>query len=305
MRSHLLILTIILFITAQLPAQRIILLGVAQDGGYPHIGCTKACCEKAWLNDTLKNHPISFALMDTLEKKWWLFEATPDITEQLQLFRELTDSAFTYLPEGVFITHAHIGHYTGLMYFGREAMQTSGIAVYTLPRMADYLLNNGPWSQLLVLKNIIVYPMQADSLYQLSPQISVTAFTVPHRDEFSETAGFKIKAGGKNVLFIPDIDKWEKWDRSIIAEVHKTDIALLDATFYLPDELPGRKMEEIPHPFVTETMQLFEGESAQEKNKIIFIHFNHTNPLLWDPALREALHTMGFNAGYCGENIQF
>ena len=84
----------------------------------------------------------------------------------------------------------------------------------------------------------------------------------------------------KKLLFIPDIDKWQKWDRDIREEIKKVDIALLDGTFYDANELPGRDMSEIPHPFVKESIQLFDHLPAIEKRKIAFIHFNHTNPLL-------------------------
>ncbi|HMC98908.1 MAG TPA: MBL fold metallo-hydrolase, partial [Ferruginibacter sp.] len=100
------------------------------------------------------------------------------------------------------------------------------------------------------------------------------------RDEFSETVGFKIRCNNKNILFIPDIDKWDKWDRNIAYEISKVDYALLDGTFYKNGELPGRDMNEIPHPFVEESMRRFANLPASEKAKIIFIHFNHTNPLV-------------------------
>ena len=98
--------------TAGLFAQQphVIVLGVAQDGGYPHLGCEKECCTKAWANDSLKKNVVALALVDPIEKKWYLFEATPDIHKQLQLFKTLTKGIYNYLPSGIFITHAHIGH---------------------------------------------------------------------------------------------------------------------------------------------------------------------------------------------------
>ena len=39
-------------------------------------------------------------------------------------------------------------------------------------------------------------------------------------------------------------------------------------------------MNAIPHPFVIESMNRFSSLEASEKEKIYFIHFNHTNPLL-------------------------
>jgi pyrroloquinoline quinone biosynthesis protein B len=272
----------------------ILTLGIAQDGGYPHVGCTKPCCTMAWSKDSLKRWVVCLALVDPATKKWWLFEATPDIKEQLHYFQTLTHGQYHFLPDGIFVTHAHIGHYTGLMELGREVMSTKDLPVYSLPKMKTFLETNGPWSQLVSLHNIAIQPLQADSPVRLTDKISVTGFTVPHRDEYSETAGFMINTGEKKYLFIPDINKWDKWNRKIINEVKKVDIAFIDATFYDNNELPGRNMSEVPHPFVSETMQFFENESIATKAKVCFIHFNHTNPLLWNVAKQKEVEKNGF-----------
>jgi pyrroloquinoline quinone biosynthesis protein B len=276
-------------------AQQIIILGIAQDAGYPHAGCTKNCCAPVFKHQSLAKHPVSFAVTDTAEKKWWLFEATPAIAFQLNLFYKITGGKFPALPNGIFLTHAHIGHYAGLMYLGREAMGASAIPVYTLPRMTSFLQNNGPWSQLVKLNNITLKMIQADSSFPLSKNISLQPFTVPHRDEFSETAGFKINLHGKKLLFIPDIDKWQKWNRNIVDEVNNADIALLDATFFSGGELPNRNISEIPHPLITETMQLFDNRPMEVKGKIWFIHFNHTNPVLRNTAERKQILKKGYH----------
>ena len=273
----------------------VLVLGNTQDGGYPHIGCGKMCCKKAFENKALKKNVVSLALVDPKEKKWWMFEATPDITQQLELFKKLTDSKYNYLPSGIFVTHAHIGHYAGLMYLGREALNAKEIPVFTLPRMNDFLKSNGPWSQLIFLKNIVLIPIKSDSTVKLSKNIKLSAFLVPHRDEFSETAGFNIVTSGKKYMFIPDIDKWEKWNKKIIEEVKKVDVALIDATFYEGAELPDRNIKDVPHPFVSETVELFKSEPDGVKKKIYFIHFNHTNPLLWDEEKQKELKKKGFN----------
>ena len=270
-------------------------LGTAQDGGYPHMGCTKKCCEMAWKSDSMKKYVVSLALVDPVSKKWWLFEATPDIKEQLQYFKNLTNAEYPYLPAGIIITHAHIGHYTGLMELGREVMNTKEVPVYVLPKLATFLETNGPWSQLVKLNNIVIHKLKEDTAFSLFQNVNIMAFRVPHRDEYSETAGFKISTGNKKYLFIPDIDKWEKWNKSIVREVESVDYALIDATFYGGDELPNRKISEVPHPLVSETMELFKDENSKTKSKIYFIHMNHTNPLLWDPIVQNSVNKNGFN----------
>ena len=137
-------------------------LGTAQDGGYPHIGCKKQCCSRAWAGETEKQFVVSLALVDSVARKWWLFEATPDIKEQLQYFHTLNGGRYNYLPDGIFITHAHMGHYTGLMQLGREALGAKGIPVYVLPKLKNYLETNGPWSQLVWLNNIAIHPLKAN-----------------------------------------------------------------------------------------------------------------------------------------------
>ena len=278
-------------------------LGVAQDGGYPHIGCRKKCCAPAWNNDSLRRYVVSFALVDPVAKKWWLFEATPDIGAQLQYFTQLTDGKYNYLPEGIFITHAHIGHYAGLMQLGREALGAKGVKIYALPRMQEYLEQNGPWSQLVKLQNIIIKPLNFNTITGLTGDIKVKAFKVPHRDEFSETAGFHIAAGGKKYLFIPDIDKWSKWERDITTEIAKVDVAMVDATFYNDEELPGRRMDEVPHPFVAETIQLFSDSPADVKAKVYFIHMNHTNPLLWNEDVNREVEKKGYKVAQQGMKL--
>ncbi|WP_233702620.1 MBL fold metallo-hydrolase [Hyunsoonleella flava] len=261
-------------------APSIVILGTAQDAGSPQIGCNKSCCSHLFNNANIKRHVVSLGVLDTENNKTYLFEATPDIGAQIEILTHLKGDKSNTLVDGIFITHAHIGHYTGLMFLGKEATNTDKIPTYTMPRIKSFFENNGPWSQLVKNKNIILHTIENETPVQLSNTLEVTPFLVPHRDEFSETVGYKIKGPNKTALFIPDIDKWKKWDEDIIEEIKKVDYAFLDATFYDGDEINNRDMSQIPHPFVIESLKKFEKLSFQERNKIIFIHFNHTNPLL-------------------------
>ncbi|PNQ73379.1 pyrroloquinoline quinone biosynthesis protein PqqB [Hanstruepera neustonica] len=273
--------------------QYITVLGIAQDAGYPQIGCEKKCCASFYGGLEDRKLVSCLGLVDLNKKGKWLFDATPDITEQVQILKE-KHLKNDKLIDGVFLTHAHIGHYTGLMYFGREAIGANRIPVYTMPRMKSYLENNGPWSQLITLDNIDLKPLQSDSTIVLNTNLKVTPLLVPHRDEYSETVGYKIEGKNKSALFIPDIDKWNAWNRNIIDEVKKVDYAFLDASFFADGELE-RDMSKIPHPFTTETTSLFENESLETKNKIHFIHFNHTNPAIKDShPLKDSLQNLGF-----------
>jgi pyrroloquinoline quinone biosynthesis protein B len=279
----------------------VLVLGVAQDAGYPQMGCEQECCNKAWKSDSLKRFVTSLALVDPASKKWWLFEATPDIKEQLHYFNTLTKGEFSYLPSGIFLTHAHIGHYAGLMQLGREVMNAKELPVYVLPKMKKYLETNGPWSQLVSLKNISLVQLDTSQALYLDKGNFFLSLIVPHRDEYSETAGFKILTSTAAYLFIPDIDKWQKWDKNIVEEVKKVTHAFLDATFSDLTELKNRKAEEVPHPLISETMELFKNEDKETKAKIHFIHFNHTNPVMWDKAAKQKVSKEGFKVAEQGK----
>ena len=264
-------------------------LGIVQDAGYPHIGCEKDCCEQVSPGDYFVS---CLGLVDKTNNKRYLFDATPDIHNQINLLEKFTDAN---LIDGIFLTHAHIGHYTGLMYLGREGLGGKNIMVYALKRMVRFLTKNGPWDQLVKLNNISIQTISNKEFVKLSENIFVIPIKVPHRDEYSETVGYKIIGKSKKILFIPDIDKWGEWEKSIIEEVKLVDYAFIDGTFYNGSEL-NRDMREIPHPSIEETLELFSTQPLAERNKIYFIHINHTNPILTNKnGIKDMVEGLGFN----------
>lgn len=256
-------------------------LGVAQDAGYPQTDCYQPHCMRAWEDTGLRRTASSVAVIDETSNNKYLFDATPDMREQLYRLHQLApDDRFVL--NGVFLTHAHIGHYAGLIHFGHEASSRENLPVYAMPRMQEYLSTNGPWDQLVRYHNIELKPLQNAQPVSLGDSLSVTPIQVPHRDEYSETVGFRIDGPNRSAVYIPDIDKWSDWTTDVRDVVRDVDYALLDATFFADGELPGRDMSVIKHPFVSESMDLFDDLSAEEKRRVIFIHINHTNPLLID-----------------------
>ena len=286
----------------QVSKQYLTVLGIAQDAGYPHIGCQKECCANFYNGNYKKQKVVSLGLVDIENKQKWLFEATPDIATQLANLEQHHLKTSTLI-NGIFLTHAHIGHYAGLMYFGREALGKKGTPIFAMPKMKTFLTENGPWNQLVALENIVFNNLQNDTTIVLNTKLKVTPFLVPHRDEFSETVGYKIEGKNKTALFIPDINKWGKWNKNIVEEVQKVDYAFLDATFFKEGEI-NRPMSEIPHPFIEETIYLFKDEAIATKNKVIFIHFNHTNPALQSTSkVKTTAEKLGFRFAFEGMKI--
>lgn len=304
MRLILLIIVFSFFESLMVSAQKpyILILGTAQDGGFPQAGCKKECCRSVWENKIPHQGVSSLALVDPISNEKWIFDATPDFPEQLHLLNDYTKSATPL--DGIFLTHAHIGHYTGLMHLGREVMGSGKMKVFAMPKMKDFLENNGPWNQLVKIQNIEIQRIEEAEVIVLNERLKVMPFRVPHRDEFSETVGYKIMTKDKSVIFIPDIDKWQKWDKNLVDVVKEHDVLLLDGTFYKDGEI-ARPMSEVPHPFITETIELLSDLPKNEKNKVKFIHLNHTNPIL-QPKSKERLdlRMKGFAWVETGQKIE-
>ena len=257
-----------------------VVLGMAQDAGIPQLGCEQDICRAIRTGKRPPERVASIGLANRALGLSYLFDATPDMVSQLATLNGGRP------PTAVFLTHGHIGHYTGLMYFGRESLDAKGVPVHGTDRMAAYLSASGPWSQLVSRKNIELRVIAPDTPVVLEGGVRVTAFLVPHRDEFTDTVGYLIERGNHRAVFIPDIDQWSKWSRSIRELVDSVDLAFLDGTFASADELPGRSIVDIPHPLMPATRDVLRGTSS----RVWFIHLNHTNrELARDDVVRDRM----------------
>ncbi len=301
-RYYLVVFFVLNFVVAFSQNPYVVVLGVAQDGGYPQAGCKKDCCKAVWQHKRVEQMVSCIAVVDPISNEKWMFDASPDFTQQQQHLNEITKNDADL--NGIFLTHAHIGHYTGLLYLGRETMGAKKTKVFAMPKMKSFLEQNGPWSQLVNLENIDIEEIAEEKEIILNERIKIIAFKVPHRDEFSETVGYKIISNNKSLIFIPDIDKWQKWNQDLLKVVQENDYLLLDGTFYKDGEI-NRPMSEVPHPFVTETTELLKDLEIQQKNKVHFIHLNHTNPILnANSKERKTIQKQGFNVANQKQKIE-
>jgi pyrroloquinoline quinone biosynthesis protein B len=287
-----------------MPSPYVLVLGIAQDGGAPQAGYPN---EPGWHDPSKRRLATCLALVDPASGERWLFDATPNFPEQLQRLDEAAPPKDRPGLSGIFLTHAHIGHYVGLMYLGKEVIGAKDVPVWAMPRMRQFLTDNGPWQQLVRLNNIALKPLVAGEPVQLNPDLKVTPILVPHRQEYSEVVGFRIEGPKVSVLFIPDIDSWTQWDAQgtrIEDEIAKVDVAYLDGTFFANGEIPGRDMSGFPHPFISTSLARFAALPASERAKIRFIHLNHTNAALWpDTDARRKITQAGSRVADEGERV--
>ena len=277
------------------PGVEAVVLGIAQDGGVPHLGCRQELCVRARREPSARRLVAALGLVDHVAGRRFVIDATPDFAAQVDRLGGL--------PDAILLTHAHIGHYLGLAQLGREVLGAKRMPVYCTASMARFLRENGPWKRLVALENIEIHEIQPGAEFPLTPSLRATAIRVPHRDEDSDTVAYLVAGPHRELLWLPDIDKWEKWDRSIAELVsEKRLLAFVDGTFFSADEIPGRSIRDIPHPLVPETVARF-GSAPRPPSKVIFVHLNHTNRLLWDATARRDLERKGFGIAREGERF--
>jgi pyrroloquinoline quinone biosynthesis protein B len=277
-------------------APEAVLLGVAQDGGVPHLGCRQAFCREARRDPSKRRLVASLGLIDPAAGKRFVIDATPHFPEQVDRLGGL--------PDAILLTHAHIGHYLGLAQLGREVLGAKRLPVYCTASMARFLRENGPWKRFVALENIEIREIASGVEFELTPSLRATAIPVPHRDEDSDTVAYLVSGPSRRLLWLPDIDKWEKWNRRIEEIVRASSLlAFVDGTFFSADEIPGRSIRDIPHPLVPETVARFGGTAPAPPARVFFVHLNNTNQLLWDRSARRDLERKGF--GIAQEGARF
>ncbi|MGB1700709.1 MAG: MBL fold metallo-hydrolase, partial [Nannocystaceae bacterium] len=272
-------------------------LGVAQDAGVPQLGCRCTRCSEARADGT-EFFAASVGLSDG-EGHVYLFDATPDIRAQVPMMRELLDderrvAARVRRPvDGIFLTHGHMGHYAGLLHLGFEAAHADGVSVYGTTRMIELLRSQAPWSQ-LIDKGELAPEVLTDASRVSLGEVSVRPVTVPHRAEFTDTVGYVLEGPRRSALYLPDVARWEQVE-DVAGLVKDIDLLLVDGTFFSGGELPGRDLAEIGHPLVQDSMARFQDRVAAASLKVVFIHLNHTNPLLDpDSPARKEVESRGF-----------
>jgi pyrroloquinoline quinone biosynthesis protein B len=282
---------------------RLVVLGSGQDGGVPHAACSCVRCERARSDPAFRRCGPSLGLVVPGAKPW-MIDASPDFPEQLERLGTGGHGRVDRDPlAGLFLTHAHIGHYAGLIHLGREVVGAQGVPVHVTPAMARFLETNAPWEQLVALGNVILRPMGLENPVPVGNRVRVTAFPVPHRDEYADTVGYRIEGPDVTVLYVPDTDRWQSWRPPLETRLEGVDVALLDGSFHDLDELPGRTIEDVPHPPMTVTMDRLQPR-VDEGLRVVFTHLNHTNPTVDpDSEAARACRARGFEIARDGDTI--
>ena len=256
-----------------------VVLGNMQDGGLPHIGCRCTRCANAFAEPAKTAYAACLAIIQKTgtETAVFLIDATPDIKWQLNLLTNLLGAHpqrpnRLRQPDGIFITHAHMGHVGGLPQLGPEAMAVENLPIYGTAALLALLQKSAIWQP--ALDGFELRPITAGETIILDADFHLTPIAAPHRDEWrAGTLAFLVQGPHKKLLYLPDIDAWEQWpDGEKI--MRSVDFALVDASFFSTEELNGRSP--VAHPLIPDTLNRY----AQIPGQLFLTHLNHTNPVL-------------------------
>ncbi len=257
-------------------------LGSVQDGGLPHVACTCTRCDAARAPEAVPRYVASLAIVLPATHAVHVIDATPDFRAQLDALADVRDAPAGRVDraplDGVLLTHAHLGHYTGLPFLGFEAVHAEGVRVWATPPMNALLRANVPFSELVRREEIVLHDAPPGARIDLGEGVTVTPVQVPHRDENADTVAFRITGPSASVFYAPDTDGWDAWDPPVEHWLRQVDVALLDGTFFSGDELPGRDVASIGHPMIAASLERF--APLADEVELVFTHLNHSNPAL-------------------------
>jgi pyrroloquinoline quinone biosynthesis protein B len=281
-----------------------VVLGTAQDGGLPQVGCTRPCCAQARRDPSRARLVTALLVVDARSGRRWLLDCPPALEPAVAR----ADAAAPPpgrpgrppLFDGIFLTHGHAGHCAGLLQLGREAYAAERQPVWATERMERFLLGNDPFAFLVEAGHVELHRLVPGEGVQLAPDLALEAVEVPHRGEFSDTVAFVVRGPQRALLYAPDTDRFGGWDPPVEQLLAGVDGALLDGTFFAAGEVPGRSQAVIPHPLVEQSLERFAPLPAGERAKILFTHLNHTNPAA-DPKSTEARRVRDAGMGVAAE----
>src|SRR5262245_23700931 len=240
---------------------RVVVLGTAQDGGFPHAGCACRSCEAARWDPSLRRRVASTAVVGATGRTL-LVDATPDFPAQVADLAAALERRG--VPDQILLTHAHVGHYLGLAMLGREAMNARGLPLRCTEPMERFLRGNRPWSHLVDRGQVEIRRIRAGEP-EAFDGTTITAFLSPHRGEDTDTLGLEVQGPARRLVYVSDADAIS---RPLAERLSAADFALVDGTFYDPGELPNRDIQEVPHPFVRDTVRTLAGA----RGEVWFVH---------------------------------
>ncbi|MES2255159.1 MAG: pyrroloquinoline quinone biosynthesis protein PqqB [Pseudomonadota bacterium] len=280
----------------------ILVLGAAAGGGFPQWNSNDATARRTRAGDPgARPRTQSSIAVSADEKHWVLFNASPDLRQQINERRQLQPGADTPLRASpiaaVVLTNADVDHVAGLL----NLRESQKFAVYGHARVLDVLARNSIFNVLnpdFVARRPM--PLETDLTLRNGDDeslgIRIRAFTVPGKvalwledknaDNFGTTDGDTIgleitDRDGASFFYIPACAQMTP---ALADRLRGASLVFFDGTLWRDDEMiaagvgtkTGNRMGHMSCDGNAGSIAAFAGLNVQRK---IFIHINNTNPL--------------------------
>jgi pyrroloquinoline quinone biosynthesis protein B len=298
-------------------------LGSAAGGGFPQWNCNCPNCH-AWRQGSKRftARTQSSITVSADKTNWVLFNASPDILQQIRSFpalqpgRALRDTAI----RAVFLMDAQIDHTTGL-YMLREHRQA--LELWCHPLVRDDLTSGNPlftvlghycgieWHGVLLGEAGFGIDSVPGLHFTALPLISNAPPYSPHRDrpQPGDNVGITITdvASGKRLFYAPGLGQMEP---PVWAAMQAADCVLVDGTLWLDDEMitlgaskkTSRAMGHMPQSGPGGMLEWL--DQLPKSTRKVLIHINNTNPILDEEGeQRQELTRRGIEVAYDGMGI--
>jgi pyrroloquinoline quinone biosynthesis protein B len=301
---------------------RIHILGAGAGGGFPQWNCNCRNCDglrKGTIRATARTQSSIVATGD--DENWVLFNASPDVLQQLQNFpalqpaRALRDTAI----RAIVLIDAQIDHTTGL-YMLREHKQPHELWCTSLVRedltAGNPILNvlghycglnwhDVPLAEHFTMNGVPGLAFEALPLTSNAPPYS------PHRDhpQPGDNIGVTLvdAKSGKRLFYAPGLGRMED---HVWTAMQAADCVLVDGTLWTDDEMialgaskkTSRDMGHLPQSGPDGMIEWLDKLPATTRK--VLIHINNTNPILdEDSPQRAELARHGIEVSYDGMEI--
>ncbi|MBT3058432.1 MAG: pyrroloquinoline quinone biosynthesis protein PqqB [Candidatus Thiodiazotropha sp.] len=299
------------------------ILGSGAGGGFPQWNCNCTNClgvRAGTINATPRTQ--SSITLSADGEDWVLFNASPDIRQQLASFpplqpgRRIRDTAI----RAIVLVDAQIDHTTGLLML-RE--HTEPWDVYCTRAVHDDLTSGYPIFNILGhFRGVNWHEIGTDQARFTIPGIEGITFNAvplkseappysPHRHNTvpGDNIGLRVDnlESGKNLFYAPGLGELEP---HVIPFMEDADCLLVDGTLWTDNEMisagisdkHGKEMGHLDQSGAGGIIEILSGLSKPRK---ILIHINNTNPiLLQDSPQRQALDRAGIEVSYDGMEIE-
>ena len=280
-------------------------LGAAAGGGYPQWNCNHPNSRLARQKSPQAIARTQSSIAVSLDKKkWFIFNASPDLRQQLWNNPELMPSEehpLRYSPiMGVLLTNADVDHTAGLI----NLRESQSFNLYGTERVLGVLEKNSMFN-VLNPKFVKRSPIKLNEELRLKytdnteSGITVTPFAVPGKvalwledeskgDNFGsveeDTIALEVKGpkGNTEFFYIPGCASMPDWLKE---KVSNSNLILFDGTLWTDDEMikdnvgikTGQRMGHMSMSGKDGSIEAFKELNIKRK---IFIHINTTNPAL-------------------------